>query len=250
MTLDEFIVLATSRVPDSKDVEQAAQRLGISKTELCDLVARTVAERFLSRAMPWSAGGTAMNNLFSYALHAGHPGVEDLPLFARRVFESFDEGEYEHLGEPSEFQGASRTALLLEIVMSGGTGVPASLSDEAVTRRVRATAAVLARRALNREVSAIVAARELAALRHRVGVRDDDSDFLVCVAIDSETDALPLGPVRQYWAADALAKKDEEIAEAEVWATEVGEAAFQNIARRFGGAASTSACSRRRLVRS
>jgi hypothetical protein len=237
MTLDEFIVLTTSRVPDSKAVEQAAQRLEISKKELFELIARTVAERFLNNAMPWSAGDTAMNNLFSYTLHAGDPDVEDLPVFARRVFESFDEGEYRHLGEPDEFQGEGRTRLLLETVISGCTVVAASLSDEAIIRRVRATAAVLARRALNREMSAIAAARELAALRHRVAAGDDDSDFLVCVAIDSETDALPLGPVRQYWAADALAKKDADIAEAEVWAMEVGEAAFHNIARRFGGAA-------------
>jgi hypothetical protein len=236
MMLDEFIILAASRAPDSKDVAQAAQRLGISKTDLLDMVARTVAERFLNGTMPWSAGDAAMNSLFSYALHSGDADVEALPVFAWCVFDSFDEGEYEHLGEPPEFQGERRSRLLLEMVMSGATEVPAALSDEAVTTRVRATAALLARRAFNREVSAIVAARELANLRHRVGVDRDDSDFLVCVAIDSETDALPIGSVRQYWAPDALAKKDEEIAEAEVWAMKVGEAAFQNIARRFGGA--------------
>jgi hypothetical protein len=230
-------VLATSRVPESKDVEQTAKSLGISQAELCDLVARTVAERFLSSAMPRSAGDAAMNNLFSYGLQARDPDVEDLPLFARRVFESFDEGEYEHFGESAEWQGDGRIRLLLQAVLISGTVVPASLSGEAITKRVRTTAAVLARRALNREVSAILAARELAALRHRVGVGDDDTDFLVCAAIDSETDALPLGPVRQYRAADAMADKDEQIAEAEKWAMEVGEAAFHNIARRFGDAA-------------
>ena len=56
MTLDEFIVLAISRIPDSKEVQQASERLGISKTEFCDLVARTVAERFLNTALQWSAG--------------------------------------------------------------------------------------------------------------------------------------------------------------------------------------------------
>lgn len=50
MTLDEFIVLAISRIPDSKEVQRASERLGISKTEFCDLVARTVAERFLNSA--------------------------------------------------------------------------------------------------------------------------------------------------------------------------------------------------------
>src|SRR5687768_907763 len=127
MTLDEFIELATNKMPDSTDVEQAAKWLATSKRELCDLVAKTVAERFLGRALPWSAGDAAMNHLFSYSIHSGDSEVEHLPPFARRVFEAFDEGEYEHLGEPPEFQGEARTALLLEFLMSGGNGVPASL---------------------------------------------------------------------------------------------------------------------------
>lgn len=32
------------------------------------------------------------------------------------------------------------------------------------------------------------------------------------VAVASETDDLPLGAVRQYWAPDALARKDQELA--------------------------------------
>jgi len=35
--------------------------------------------------------------------------------------------------------------------------------------------------------------------------------------IDSETDTLPLGEVRQYWNAEALERKDREIAEAEAF---------------------------------
>jgi len=183
------------------------------------------------------AGDAAMNNLFSYALHSGDPELVDLPPFARRVFEAFDEGEYEHLGEASEFQGEARTSLWLQALMSGSAEAPALLGKEASTRRVRATASVIARRALNGEVSPIVAARELSALRSRIGVPDDDTDFRTCDVIHAETIALPLGPVRQYWAAGALAEKDNEIARAEGWALEVGETAFRNIARRFGGAA-------------
>jgi hypothetical protein len=153
--------------------------------------------------MSWSAGDAAMNNLFSYALHAGGPELEDLPPFARRVFEAFDEGEYEHPGESAEFHGEARTSLWLKALMNGSTEAPALLGKEASTRRVRATAAAIARRAL----------------------------------IHSETTALPLGPVRQYWAAGALTEKDKEIARAETWAMEIGATAFRNIARRFGGAA-------------
>jgi hypothetical protein len=52
-----------------------------------------------------------------------------------------------------------------------------------------------------------MAARELVALRSRVGVAVDDGDFLTCVTIDSETDELPVGAVRQYWATGGSAEK-------------------------------------------
>ena len=236
MTLNELIALTANRVPTSTDVAQTAQRLAISKPALCDLIAKTVAERFLSGALSWNTGDRVMNNLYAYALHSNDPDVEDSPPFARRVFEALDEGEYEHLGEGPEFQGEARTTLLLVALLTGDGEVPGSLTERARVKRVRGTAASIARRALDREVSAIVAARDLAALRHRVGVDDDDADFLVCVAIDSDTVALPIGPVRQHWAPDALAEKDEEIAEAEVWAMDIGKEAIRNIARRFGDA--------------
>ncbi|XQA64816.1 hypothetical protein ACM9XC_15390 [Xanthomonas sacchari] len=44
----------------------------------------------------------------------------------------------------------------------------------------------------------------LAALGHRVGVADDDPDFRMFSLIESETDALPIGPIRKEWAPDAL----------------------------------------------
>lgn len=43
---------------------------------------------------------------------------------------------------------------------------------------------------------------------------EDDPDFLTMTALDSETDHLPTGHERRHWNAEALARKDEEIARA------------------------------------
>jgi hypothetical protein len=39
--------------------------------------------------------------------------------------------------------------------------------------------------------------------------------LLVFTAIDSETDTLPIGEVRQHWSREALERKEPEISEAE-----------------------------------
>jgi len=39
--------------------------------------------------------------------------------------------------------------------------------------------------------------------------------LLVFTGIDSETDTLPIGDVRQHWRLDALERKDREITDAE-----------------------------------
>lgn len=64
------------------------------------------------------------------------------------------------------------------------------------------------------EIGVIPASRELGYLRHEV-----DSQLakvlVTFAAIDSETDALPVGQVRKEWNSDALKRKDKEITEAE-----------------------------------
>lgn len=45
----------------------------------------------------------------------------------------------------------------------------------------------------------------------------EDSDLLGMAGIESETDHLPLGPVRQYWEPEALRRKDAELAECETF---------------------------------
>jgi hypothetical protein len=58
------------------------------------------------------------------------------------------------------------------------------------------------------------AVRELHSLAHTDAVSDEEDRILV-IAIDSETDDLPVGLVRELWAADALEEKDKEIKRAE-----------------------------------
>jgi hypothetical protein len=57
-------------------------------------------------------------------------------------------------------------------------------------------------------------------LRHEVELALAEA-LLVFTAIDSETDALPVGEVRQQWSAEALDRKDREIANAEIRYREV-----------------------------
>ena len=76
-------------------------------------------------------------------------------------------------------------------------------------------------------------AHELASLRHQIKGGDDDQDFRVFVAIASETDHLPLGPSRQYWAEDALRRHQPEFDAATTWAKQWGMNACESLARRF-----------------
>ncbi|XQA72689.1 hypothetical protein ACM9XA_14585 [Xanthomonas sacchari] len=74
----------------------------------------------------------------------------------------------------------------------------------------------------------------LAALGHRVGVADDDPDFRMFSLIESETDALPIGPIRKEWAPDALAELAPELLHAEAWARPMAMRACHSVIARFG----------------
>jgi hypothetical protein len=99
-----------------------------------------------------------------------------------------------------------------------------------VRRQVVSTALAM----LDRQLSFLIGSRRLAALRHETDTAADDPDFLVFVAIDSETDALPLGAVREHWDQCALARLEPEIEEAERWASTVGADACRSLVARFG----------------
>jgi len=73
-----------------------------------------------------------------------------------------------------------------------------------------------ARAVLRGELGVIAGARAVNRLRHETAADPLDPDFLRFVAIDSDTDHLPVeAEERAQWDPAALAAKDAEIAEAE-----------------------------------
>ena len=95
----------------------------------------------------------------------------------------------------------------------------------------------LAAAVLAGSIGPVVGAIDLNRLRASVGVPDDDPDFETFMLIDSECDALPIGPVRQHWSADALIRKEAQVVDADRWAMEAGKKAFQNVVIRFAATA-------------
>jgi hypothetical protein len=81
----------------------------------------------------------------------------------------------------------------------------------------------------------IETARTMIKLRFLTGLTDDP-DLLTFVSIDSETDALPVGEVRKYWAAHALASEDVEIDRAEKFFAASAKQAAAALAERFSWA--------------
>ena len=71
-------------------------------------------------------------------------------------------------------------------------------------------------------------ARELSPLAHTDAIANEDDRRLI-IGIDSETDHLPVGKVREHWAADALETKDAEITIAE----ERWKARFRDVCKRI-----------------
>lgn len=69
------------------------------------------------------------------------------------------------------------------------------------------------------EIGPIETARALSGFRGNDEVLDEI--LLIFVAVDSETDTLPLGNVRQHWNPVALEREDAKIAEAEAWCREM-----------------------------
>lgn len=106
-------------------------------------------------------------------------------------------------------------------------------TNEEYARSVRRQVVSTAQAMLHGQLSFLIGSRRLAALRHEIDTAADDADFLVFVAIDSETDALPLGAVREHWDQGALARLEPEIAEAEHWASTVGADACRALIGRF-----------------
>jgi hypothetical protein len=108
------------------------------------------------------------------------------------------------------------------------------ISHEKYVQSARSQVVSTATALQNGEISYLLGAKKLDALRHAISVKDDDADFRVFVAIASGTDNFPLCAARQYWDKDALDRLQPEIDAAEIWAKEHGEPICAKLVQRFG----------------
>jgi len=103
---------------------------------------------------------------------------------------------------------------------------------------------------LDGRIGVIDGARRLCRLRSSVCEDDLDADFLRFIGIDSETDTLPIGEVRDVWSADTLVRKGEELKAAEALYRDVSFGAYRKLLARFGEPSNqrlqTDAATRRR----
>jgi hypothetical protein len=207
-----------------EDLQPAARFFGASFHQDClvdDPDWESVVQRFRQSASPGELGRTREALLL---------------LIERRndtELEAFLFGEAGSSYDPRT-DGLSCRAWIEDIVhlLAGGSSRP---SDRKGIATARKKALAIVREILSGQKDVLLGARELGSLRYDVGVPEDDPDFLCFLAIDSETDALPLGAVRSKWDPEALAEKDLEIDRARQWAREVGQAHLESVLRRFGG---------------
>lgn len=98
----------------------------------------------------------------------------------------------------------------------------------------RARAAEIATLVISGSMPVLEGCHLLDGLSAAVEVPDNDPDFLTFNVIRSETEALPIGRVREHWAANALAALEPELRSATDWARPVALPACRSIMDRFG----------------
>jgi hypothetical protein len=94
--------------------------------------------------------------------------------------------------------------------------------------------AQVAQAILDGRISIIAGARQIRQFcGGHAGLDERDPDLITFVGIDSETDDLPIGDVREYWAPDVLAQKDLEIERCEAMYREPALEAASHLVARF-----------------
>lgn len=88
-------------------------------------------------------------------------------------------------------------------------------------------------RMLTGELSFLDGARVILAHRRSARIPEDDPDIAAFVAVESETDHLPVGAQRRYWSNEALHEKASDVARAEAWARKTADAEAQALLMRF-----------------
>jgi len=85
------------------------------------------------------------------------------------------------------------------------------MSHEEYVQQSGGTALDIARKAMNGEISLLLAVRQINSALHGLPERERkirNEDFIFFKAVSSECDELPLGTERQYWAPESLREKD------------------------------------------
>ena len=111
------------------------------------------------------------------------------------------------------------------------------MSGEADVVAARQLVVETARAMLDGRLSFIEGARRINGRKWDVGLPDPelDPDMVRFLLIDSETDTLPFGDIRQLWQPAALEKLQPKIEQSERWARETGWAACHSLIARFSG---------------
>jgi hypothetical protein len=97
---------------------------------------------------------------------------------------------------------------------------------------IRGKIVAICEAALAEEIGTIAASRRLSALGLELFERRHE-DFITFDAVDSETDDLPVDRERRNWSAEALKRKDADIAEAEALYKDDVIAACRKLIERF-----------------
>jgi hypothetical protein len=105
---------------------------------------------------------------------------------------------------------------------------------ELIVASNRKKVAQIAQGMLDDRIGIIEGSRQMASLcGERIETDQFDPDFMIFIAVDSETQDLPIGEGRRHWAADALANKDLEIGRAESLYRDEALAACLHLVARF-----------------
>jgi hypothetical protein len=107
------------------------------------------------------------------------------------------------------------------------------MTNQTDVPQARSEVVLIAQRVLSGGCGIVEGARQLSGLAHRLAA-EHDPDFTFFIGVDSETDHLPLGDVRQRWAEDALRNKDEELRSLEGFFRADALNACQSLILKFG----------------
>jgi hypothetical protein len=108
------------------------------------------------------------------------------------------------------------------------------MSHKEYVQSCRERAAELAASILSGDLPVLEGCHLLDELRTCVEVPDNDPDFLAFNVIQSETDSLPIGRIREHWAPEALLCLEPELRSAAAWASPIALPACASIVARFG----------------